>query len=139
MLRNYNNAVDFDFYEYTQYYDFLCLTLPSGNPLETAVDNYFSEDDGYLTDQIAVYPQYKASDLLGLPKGCTTKMPISEYSDLERELLERINALGIGPQGFGGRTTALAVHIKTLPTHIAGLPCAVNINCHVSRHVTEVL
>lgn len=61
------------------------------------------------------------------------------YSDLERELLERINALGIGPQGFGGRTTALAVHIKTLPTHIAGLPCAVNINCHVSRHVTEVL
>lgn len=61
------------------------------------------------------------------------------YAGLERELLERINALGIGPQGFGGRTTALAVHIETLPTHIAGLPCAVNINCHVARHVTEVL
>lgn len=61
------------------------------------------------------------------------------YSSLERELLERINALGIGPQGLGGRTTALAVHVETLPTHIAGLPCAVNINCHVSRHVTEVL
>ena len=56
-----------------------------------------------------------------------------------RELLEEINALGIGPQGFGGRATALAVHIETLPTHIAGLPCAVNINCHVARHVTEVL
>ena len=61
------------------------------------------------------------------------------YADLERELLEQINASGIGPQGFGGRTTALAVHIETLPTHIAGLPCAVNINCHVARHVTEVL
>lgn len=61
------------------------------------------------------------------------------YAALERELLEQINALGIGPQGFGGRTTALAVHIETLPTHIAGLPCAVNINCHVARHATEVL
>lgn len=61
------------------------------------------------------------------------------YASLERELLEQINALGIGPQGFGGRTTALAVHIETMPTHIAGLPCAVNINCHVSRHATEVL
>lgn len=65
--------------------------------------------------------------------------PNPYYGDLERELLDAINALGIGPQGFGGRTTALAVHIETLPTHIAGLPCAVNINCHVSRHVTEVL
>lgn len=65
--------------------------------------------------------------------------PQSFYADLERELLEKINALGIGPQGFGGRTTALAVHIETMPTHIAGLPCAVNINCHVARHATEVL
>ena len=61
------------------------------------------------------------------------------YAALEGELLEKINALGIGPQGFGGRTTALAVHIETMPTHIAGLPCAVNINCHVARHATEVL
>lgn len=61
------------------------------------------------------------------------------YGSLERELLNKINALGIGPQGFGGRTTALAVHIETMPTHIAGLPCAVNINCHVARHATEVL
>ena len=60
-------------------------------------------------------------------------------SDLEKELLERINALGIGPQGFGGKTTALAVNVETFATHIAGLPVAVNINCHVTRHKTEVL
>lgn len=61
------------------------------------------------------------------------------YARLEEELLEEINALGIGPQGFGGRTTALAVNIEQYPTHIAGLPVAVNINCHVTRHQTEVL
>ena len=61
------------------------------------------------------------------------------YAALEEELLEKINNLGIGPQGFGGKTTALAVNIETFPTHIAGLPVAVNINCHVTRHRTEVL
>ncbi len=61
------------------------------------------------------------------------------YADLEREMLDKINTLGIGPQGFGGRTTALAVNIEHGPTHIAGLPVAVNINCHVTRHKTEVL
>lgn len=61
------------------------------------------------------------------------------YADLEKELLEKINALGIGPQGFGGKTTALAVNIEKYPTHIAGLPVAVNINCHVTRHKSEVL
>ena len=61
------------------------------------------------------------------------------YADMEKELLERINALGIGPQGFGGETTALSVNIKAAPTHIAGLPVAVNINCHVSRHAEIVL
>lgn len=65
--------------------------------------------------------------------------PIPFYAGLERELLEEINSLGVGPQGFGGKTTALAVHIETLPTHIAGLPCAVNLNCHVARHASEVL
>ncbi len=54
-------------------------------------------------------------------------------------MLEKINSLGIGPQGFGGRTTALAVNIEWYPTHIAGLPVAVNINCHVTRHKTVVL
>ena len=58
---------------------------------------------------------------------------------MEKRLLERINALGIGPQGFGGKTTALKVNILTAPTHIAGLPVAVNINCHVSRHAAAVL
>jgi fumarate hydratase subunit alpha len=61
------------------------------------------------------------------------------YGALEAELLEKINALGIGPQGFGGLTTALSVAIETMPTHIAALPCAVNINCHVSRHAQEDL
>ncbi len=61
------------------------------------------------------------------------------YAAMEDELLERINGLGIGPQGFGGKTTALAVNIITAPTHIAGLPVAVNINCHVSRHKEAVL
>ena len=65
--------------------------------------------------------------------------PDPYYADLETEMLEKINELGIGPQGFGGRTTALAVNIETLPTHIAGMPCAVNINCHVTRHKTEVI
>lgn len=59
------------------------------------------------------------------------------YAELEEELLKKINALGIGPQGFGGKTTALAVNIEKFPTHIAGLPVAVNINCHVTRHMTE--
>ncbi len=61
------------------------------------------------------------------------------YANLEKELLEEINTLGIGPQGFGGKTTALAVNIEYFPTHIAGLPVAVNINCHVTRHKTEVI
>ena len=61
------------------------------------------------------------------------------YAELENELLNRINELGIGPQGLGGLTTALSVAIEYMPTHIAGLPCAVNLNCHSARHVTEVL
>lgn len=65
--------------------------------------------------------------------------PDSYYADLERELLDRINSLGIGPQGFGGKTTAIGLNIETLPTHIAGMPCAVNISCHVTRHASEVL
>ncbi len=65
--------------------------------------------------------------------------PIPYYAELEDTLLSKINALGIGPQGFGGKTTALAVNIETMPTHIAGLPVAVNINCHVTRHVKEVI
>ncbi|MDR0719147.1 MAG: fumarate hydratase [Treponema sp.] len=65
--------------------------------------------------------------------------PDPYYAALERKILRRINALGIGPQGFGGLTTALAVTIEAAPTHIAGLPTAVNINCHVSRHAQEIV
>ena len=65
--------------------------------------------------------------------------PEKFYADLEEELLKKINSLGIGPQGLGGRTTALCVNIEKFPTHIAGLPVAVNINCHVTRHKTEVI
>ncbi len=61
------------------------------------------------------------------------------YEAMENELLERINALGIGPQGLGGSTTALDVHVEVFPTHIAGLPVVVNINCHASRHITVTL
>ena len=61
------------------------------------------------------------------------------YADLEKEMLEKVNKLGIGPQGFGGKTTAIGLNIETMPTHIAGMPCAVNINCHVTRHKTEVI
>lgn len=71
--------------------------------------------------------------------------PIGEHSpkphieEIEKEVLNRINNSGIGPQGLGGRTTALDVHIESYPTHIAGLPVAVNISCHVTRHVSKTL
>ncbi|MDR0554344.1 MAG: fumarate hydratase [Treponema sp.] len=63
--------------------------------------------------------------------------PDPYYGELEAEMEKRINALGIGPQGFGGAVTALAVMVETMPTHIAGLPCAVNLNCHAARHAEE--
>jgi len=61
------------------------------------------------------------------------------YKELEDELLEKINELNIGPQGFGGKTTALKVNIEYMPTHIAGLPVAVNIGCYVNRHISEII
>ena len=74
-----------------------------------------------------------------LMRPLNTSHPDPFYAKLERELLEKINAFGIGPQGFGGRTTALGLNIETMPTHIAGMPCAVNMSCHVTRHQTEVI
>lgn len=68
-----------------------------------------------------------------------THSPVSYVKEMEEELLTRINGLGIGPAGLGGTTTALAVNINTYPTHIAGLPVAVNICCHVNRHVVRVI
>ena len=65
--------------------------------------------------------------------------PEPEFAELERDFLSRINALGIGPQGFGGRTTALAAHVEVFPTHIASLPVAVNLQCHSARHKEALL
>ena len=71
--------------------------------------------------------------------------PVGEHSadpfwaQIEAELLEKVNNLGIGPQGLGGRVTALWLAAETYPTHIGGLPVAVNLNCHVARHETESL
>ena len=65
--------------------------------------------------------------------------PNPEVAKIEKELLEEINNLGIGPQGFGGRTTALAVHIETFPAHIASMPVAVNVQCHAARHKEAII
>ena len=74
-----------------------------------------------------------------LQRPVTTPNPDPYYAAMEKELLDRINALGIGPQGFGGETTVLGVNIETFPTHIAGLPVAVNVNCHVTRHAKRTI
>ncbi|NLO07817.1 MAG: fumarate hydratase [candidate division WS1 bacterium] len=65
--------------------------------------------------------------------------PLSEVAELEREVLEAVNATGVGPMGLGGNTTALAVHIERHPCHIASLPLALNVQCHAARHMTRVL
>lgn len=79
-----------------------------------------------------------------LPKKALTRnvnqhSEIPYVKDLEIELLEKINQLGIGPGGLGGSNTAFAVNIETYPTHIAGLPVGINICCHVNRHVTRTI
>jgi len=74
-----------------------------------------------------------------LTRDVDVRHPDKNYASLEKDILDEINRLDIGPQGFGGKTTALAVNIETFPTHIAGLPCAVNIGCHVTRHKTCVI
>lgn len=74
-----------------------------------------------------------------LTRNIIERSEIPYVKEMEEELLKKINSLGIGPGGLGGTTTALAVNINTYPTHIAGLPVAINICCHVDRHVTEVI
>lgn len=78
-----------------------------------------------------------AKRALMLPLGQKHEDPF--YAQLEDELLEEINRTGIGPQGLGGKTTCLGLHVIAAPTHIAGLPVAVNVSCHVTRHATAVL
>lgn len=74
-----------------------------------------------------------------LTRSVEEKSPVEYVRNLEKEMLEKINDLGIGPGGLGGKTTAYAVNIETYPTHIAGLPVAVNICCHVNRHSHRVI
>lgn len=74
-----------------------------------------------------------------LCRDISIRNPKPLYSNLENKMLEEINNLGIGPQGFGGSITALAVNIEEAPTHIAGLPVSVNVGCHVTRHATEII
>ena len=80
---------------------------------------------------------YLAKKSLLRPVGSRNPDPF--YAEMEEELLERVNKLGIGPQGLGGNTTALDVHIEVFPCHIASLPAAVNIQCHADRHKTAVI
>jgi fumarate hydratase subunit alpha len=74
-----------------------------------------------------------------LTRPCDRRNEDPFYAEMETRVLEKINKLGIGPQGFGGRNTAIAVNIETFPTHIAGLPCVVNMGCHVTRHAKVTL
>lgn len=74
-----------------------------------------------------------------LTRDIDSKNPIPFYAELEDKLLQKINLLGIGPAGLGGTTTALGVNIEVYPTHIAGLPVAVNINCHAARHTVRII
>ena len=74
-----------------------------------------------------------------LTRDTDRRSQIPYVRELEEEMLEKINGSGIGPGGLGGRITALAVNINTYPTHIAGLPVAVNICCHVNRHAVRII
>ena len=74
-----------------------------------------------------------------LTRSLDSKSPIKWVADLEHEMLDKVNGLGLGPGGLGGKVTALGLNIETYPTHIAGLPVAVNICCHVNRHISQKL
>ena len=88
---------------------------------------------GGMMDRAAILAKKALLREVGLPH------PDSSIAALEREILQAVNDLGIGPQGLGGRTTALAVHIETAPTHIGALPVAVNLQCHAARHAECIL
>lgn len=91
---------------------------------------------------VGIGGDFEACALLSKKALCRSlaeRNPDPYYKELEDELLKRVNKLGIGPQGFGGKTTALGLNIEVAPTHIAGLPVAVNIGCHVTRHKTVTI
>ncbi len=84
-LEDMEARIDYEFCEYTQLYNYLRWTAPNGDPLKAGLDAVESEEQGYINDNITVYPQYKVSDLLALPKGTVTQGPVSDYDDLSRE------------------------------------------------------
>lgn len=91
---------------------------------------------------VGIGGNFETAPLLGkkaLLRAMGSRNADSRYASMEEEILRRINALGIGPAGYGGRTTALDVHIEFAPTHIAGMPVAVNICCHADRHAEAVI
>ena len=92
-------------------------------------------NDPHIRDFERVAQMAKEALLLPLDQ----RNPDPYYATLEAELLEAVNATGIGPQGLGGKTTCLGVHVIAGATHIAGLPVAVNVGCHVTRHQTAVI
>ena len=114
------------------------------NPDETPQTNAPEEESSGLSPMVGVgiggtfdYAPYLAKKALARPLDRHNTNP--EYAEMEEELLSRINSLGIGPQGFGGDISALACNIETYPTHIAGLPVAVNVNCHVMRRKSTLI
>ena len=107
-----------------------CVAKAGSNPCPPVV---VGVGLGGTVDQCAVLAK-KA-----LTRSCDKRNEDEFYADMEKRVLEKINKLGIGPQGFGGRNTALAVNIEVFPTHIAGLPCVVNMGCHVTRHAQVIL
>ena len=107
-----------------------CVSTAGSNPCPPVVVGI---GIGGTVDQCAL----EAKRALLMPNDTLNRDPF--YGEKEKNLLEKINRLGIGPQGMGGRITALAVHIRPYATHIAGLPCVVNMSCHVTRHACGVL
>ena len=105
--------------------------------------------DGYLRKSIVADPLRRGNTGDNTPAaitvhlvdgdGCTITVAPKGFGSLEKELLTAINELGIGPQGFGGRTTCLGLAIEQMPTHVAGLPVAVNVSCHVTRRASAAL
>ena len=126
----------------------LKMFTPSAKPADIvdfvvgAVEKAGSNPCPPITVGVGIGSDFEGCALLAkyaLTRSLSDSHPDPNYAALEKTILDRINALGIGPQGFGGDTSAFAVKIEAGPTHIAGLPVAVNINCHVVRHASIVL
>lgn len=112
------------------------------NFVKETVDNAGSNPCPPIVVGVGIGGDFESSAILAkkaLARDAMSKNENEFYAKLEDELLEIVNETGIGPQGFGGTSTCISVNIETAPTHIAGLPCAVNISCHASRHLTKTI